>query len=137
MCCACGLGLPRGVDWGVCWQLHSGIRPAFLCEKCRRCERGWQLGTRVPGWHERPSAVGIGSGVPTWAARTTATWPNASLVAPPLGSLPRCLLLSGCSLGFRLFRCLVAPAPGALGKRGTREPVPRGVGAVSSPHPSL
>lgn len=69
----------------------------------------------------------ICSGVPSWVAGAPATWPNTSSVASPLGSLPRCLLLSGCSLGFRLFGCLVAAASGARA-RSTRELVLWGVG---------
>lgn len=71
----------------------------------------------MPGWHGRALLDGDWQRVPSWVARAAATWLNASSVVSPPGSLPRCLLLSGCSLGSRLYGCLVAPAPGALDKK--------------------
>lgn len=115
LCAWPGVGEGRGL--GCLPAASQGGEPAFLHEEWRRFERGWELGTCVPGWHGRALLDGDWQRVPSWVARAMATWLNASSVVSPPGSLPRCLLLSGCSLGFHLYGCLVVPAPGALGKK--------------------
>ena len=136
--------VPVAWGWRGAWagvsagSFRAGSDLRFSVKSVGGVREAGSWGLACPPGTTGPSSVGIGSRVPAWAARTAATWPNASSVVSPPGSLPRCLLLLGCSLGFCLFRCLVAPAPGGLGKKVDQGAcAPGGGGRVLSSSSSL